>query len=42
MVNLKVASYPAYQNSIIRKKFHRAVFEIWALEAEIKGVFSRS
>ena len=24
------------------KKFHRAVFEIWALKAEIKGVFSRS
>ena len=24
----KVASYPANQNSIIRKKFHRAVFEI--------------
>ena len=26
----------------IEKKFHRAVFEIWALKAEIKGVFSRS
>ena len=25
-----------------KKKFHRAVFEIWALKAEIKGVFSRS
>ena len=24
------------------KKFHRAVFEILALKAEIKGVFSRS
>jgi len=26
----------------IKKKFHRAVFEIKALKAEIKGVFSRS
>ena len=25
-----------------KKKFHRAVFEILALKAEIKGVFSRS
>ena len=25
---LKVASHPAYQNSVIRKKIHRAVFEI--------------
>ena len=25
-----------------KKKFHRAVFEIQALKAEIKGVFSRS
>ena len=25
-----------------KKKFHRAVFEILALNAEIKGVFSRS
>ena len=25
-----------------RKKFHRAVFEIQALKAEIRGVFSRS
>ena len=25
-----------------KKKFHRAVFEISALKAEIKGVFSRS
>ena len=25
-----------------KKKFHRAVFEIEALKAEIKGVFSRS
>ena len=26
----------------IKKKFHHAVFEIYALKAEIKGVFSRS
>ena len=26
----------------IKKKFHRAAFEIQALKAEIKGVFSRS
>ena len=25
-----------------KKKFHRAVFEIQALKAELKGVFSRS
>ena len=25
-----------------KKKFHLAVFEIWALIAKIKGVFSRS
>ena len=25
-----------------KKKFHRAVFEIWALKVEIKGVFSGS
>ena len=25
-----------------KKKFYRAVFEIYALKAEIKGVFSRS
>ena len=25
-----------------KKKFHRAFFEIYALETEIKGVFSRS
>jgi len=25
----------------IKKKFHRAVFEIYALKAEIKDVFSR-
>ena len=24
----KAASYPAYHNSVIRKKFHRTVFEI--------------
>ena len=39
---LKVASYPAYQNSIIRQKFYRTIFEMEALKAEIKGVFSRS
>ena len=37
----KVASHPAYQNSII-KKIHRAVFEILTLKAQIKGVFSKS
>ena len=26
----------------IKKKFHRAVFEIKALKAEIKGAFNRS
>ena len=25
-----------------KKKFHRAVFEIYAIKTEIKGVFSRS
>ena len=29
-------------NFFNKKKFHRAVFEILALKAEIKGVFSRS
>ena len=28
-------------NLNIKKKFHRAVFEILALKAEIKGVFNR-
>ena len=33
----KVTSYPAYQNSVIRKHF-----TVPSLKAEIKGVFSRS
>jgi len=35
----KVASYPAYQNLILRK-IHHAVFEIYALKAEIKGILA--
>jgi len=33
---------PCLSNFYNIKKFHRAVFEILALKAEIKGVFSRS
>ena len=36
----KVTSYPAYQNSVIEKISLRAVFEIEALKAEIKGVLA--
>ena len=38
----KVASHPAYQYCLMGKNFYYAVFEIYALKAEIKGVFSRS
>ena len=30
----KAASYPAYHNSITRKKFYPAVFEVYALKVQ--------
>ena len=35
----KVATYGVYQSSMIYKKIHRAVFELYAHKAIMKGVF---